>query len=300
VTAEAAQAARQRQTVGVLTAGGAYLLWGAFPIYFHALAGVSPGEVLAHRIAWSTLFMVALVTVMGRWGEVRRQLAPPGTVRVLAVTAVLISTNWLVYIWAVGAGHVLEASLGYYVNPLVSVLLGVFFLEEPLSRWQKAAVWLAAVGVVALMIWLGRPPWVALTLAGSFALYGLLRKRVQVDAVTGLLAEVVVLLPFAAAWLAWKGAAGALAFGTSPGITALLASAGVVTAVPLLLFGVGVRRLRLATIGLLQYVNPTAQFLIAVFLFGEPFSVAHGVAFGCIWLALGLYTWDVLVRSRAA
>lgn len=295
-----AEAARQRQTVGVLTAGGAYLLWGAFPIYFHALAGVAPAEVLAHRIAWSTLFMVALVTVMRRWGEVRRQLAPPGTVRVLALTAVLISTNWLVYIWAVGAGHVLEASLGYFVNPLVSVLLGVVFLKEPLSRWQQAAVGLAAVGVVALMIWLGRPPWVALTLAGSFALYGLLRKRVQVDAVTGLLAEVVVLLPFAAAWLAWKGAAGALAFGASPGITALLASAGVITAVPLLLFGVGVRRLRLATIGLLQYVNPTAQFLIAVFLFGEPFSVAHGVAFGCIWVSLGLYTWDALGRSRGA
>ena len=295
-----AEAARKRQTVGVLTAGGAYLLWGAFPIYFHALAGVAPAEVLAHRITWSTLFMVLLVTVMRRWGEVRRQLAPPGTVRVLAITAVLISTNWLVYIWAVGTGHVLEASLGYFVNPLVSVLLGVVFLKEPLSRWQKAAVGLAAVGVVSLMIWLGRPPWVALTLAGSFALYGLLRKRVQVDAVTGLLAEVVVLLPFAAAWLAWKGAAGALAFGASPGITALLASAGVVTAVPLLLFGVGVRRLRLATIGLLQYVNPTAQFLIAVFLFGEAFGVAHAVAFGCIWVSLGLYTWDTLARSRSA
>jgi chloramphenicol-sensitive protein RarD len=294
------EAARRRQTLGVLAAGGAYLLWGAFPIYFHALAGVPPSEVLAHRIVWSTLFMVVLVTALGRWREVVRQLRPAGTVPLLAVTAVLISTNWLVYIWAVGAGHVLEASLGYFVNPLVSVLLGVVFLKEPLSRWQTAAVGLAAVGVVALMIWLGRPPWVALTLAGSFALYGLLRKRIQVDAVTGLLAEVVVLLPFAAAWLAWRAAGGALRFGTAPGITALLAASGVITAVPLLLFGFGVRRLRLATIGLLQYVNPTAQFVIAVFLFGETFSVAHGVAFGCIWVSLGLYTWDTLSRSRSA
>ncbi len=290
--------ARRQQTTGVLTVGGAYLLWGAFPIYFHALKGVPPLEVLAHRIAWSTLFMVLLVSALRRWGEVRRQLAVSGTAGVLVATAVLISLNWLVYIWAVGAGHVLEASLGYYVNPLISVLLGVVFLEEPLSRWQQAAVGLAAVGVVALMIWLGRPPWVALTLALSFGLYGLLRKRVQVDALTGLLTEVVVLLPFAAGWLGWKGAGGALAFGASPGVTTLLAAAGVVTAVPLLLFGAGVRRLRLATVGLLQYVNPTAQFLIAVFLFGEPFSAAHAVAFLFVWVALCVYTCDVLVRSR--
>jgi chloramphenicol-sensitive protein RarD len=295
----AAEAAR-RQTAGVLAAGSAYLLWGAFPIYFHALAGVPPGEVLAHRIVWSTLFMVALVAVLRRWGEVRRQLRPAGTAPVLAATAVLISTNWLVYIWAVGAGHVLEASLGYFVNPLVSVLLGVVFLKEPLSRWQRASVALATAGVVALMLWLGRPPWVALTLAGTFGLYGLLRKRVQVDAITGLLAEVVVLAPLAGAWLAWQGAHAGLRFGDSPGITALLASAGVITAVPLLLFGMGVRRLRLATIGLLQYVNPTAQFLIAVFLFGEPFSPAHGVAFSLIWASLGLYTWDTLSRTKAA
>lgn len=293
-------AARRQQTTGVLTVGASYLIWGAFPIYFHALKGVPPLEVLAHRIAWSTVFMVLLVSALRRWGQVRRELAAPGTLGVLVATAVFISLNWLVYIWAVGAGHVLEASLGYYVNPLISVLLGVVFLKEPLSRWQRAAVGLAAVGVVALMVWLGRPPWVALSLAVTFGLYGLLRKRVQVDALTGLLTEVVVLLPFALGWLGWKGAQGALTFGTTTGITALLASAGVVTAVPLLLFGVGVRRIRLATVGLLQYVNPTAQFLIAVFLFGEPFSPAHGVAFGFIWVALGLYTWDVLVRSRAA
>jgi len=294
------EAAARRQAGGVLAAGAAYLLWGAFPIYFHALAGVPPTEVLAHRIVWSTLFMAALVTVLGRWREVVRQLRPPGTVPLLAVTAVLISTNWLVYIWAVGAGHVLEASLGYFVNPLVSVLLGVVFLREPLSGRQKLAVGLASVGVVALMLWLRRPPWVALTLAGTFGLYGLLRKRAQVDADTGLLAEVVVLAPFAGAWLAWLGAGGRLAFGTTPRTTALLAAAGVVTAVPLMLFGVGVRRLRLSTVGLLQYVNPTAQFLLAVFLFGETFSVAHAVAFGFIWASLGLYTWDALGRSRSA
>lgn len=290
-------AERRAQTVGVAAAGSAYLAWGLFPIYFHALAGVPPTEVLAHRVAWSSLFMVGLVLALRRAPEVRRQLAAPGALGVLAATAVLISANWLVYIWAVGAGHVVEASLGYFVNPLVSVLLGVAFLREPLTGRQKAAVVLAAVGVVALMVRMGRPPWVALALALTFGLYGLLRKRAGVDAVTGLFAEVALLLPFALAFLGWRWAGGALVFGAAPGMSGLLAASGVVTAVPLLLFGVGVRRLRLSTIGLLQYVNPTAQLALAVFAFGEPFTAAHGLAFSCIWASLALYSWDALTRG---
>ncbi len=289
---------QRRRTTGVLAAAAAYLSWGIFPLYFKALREVPPPEVLAHRIVWSVLFMTVLITVLRRWGDVARQLGVPGTLPTLAASAVLISTNWLVYIWAVGSGRVLEASLGYFVNPLVSVLLGVFFLREPLSGPQKVAIGLAMAGVVALMVHVGRPPWVALTLASTFGLYGLLRKRAQVDSTTGLLAEVVLLLPLAAAWLGWQAWRGTLHFGVEAGTTALLSASGVVTAVPLILFAIGVRRLRLSTIGLLQYLNPTMQFAIAVFLFAEPFTRWHAVAFGCIWASLVVYTVDALSRSR--
>ena len=187
-TSAVTEAPPDEQRRGAIQGFSAYLLWGLFPLYFKALRGVPPPEVLAHRIAWSVLFMAALVTVLRRWGAVVSQLRTPGTLPTLAASAVLISANWLVYIWAVGAGHVLEASLGYFVNPLVSVMLGVVFLHEPLSRWQKLAIGLATAGVLALMVHVGRPPWVALTLALTFALYGLLRKRTPVDSTTGLLA----------------------------------------------------------------------------------------------------------------
>jgi len=286
--------ARRHQAVGVLAAAGSYLIWGLFPLYFRALAGVPAPEVLAHRILWSSVFMVLLVSLARRWGEVRRQLGAPGTLPTLAASALLISTNWLVYIWAVHQGHVVEASLGYFVNPLVSVLLGVIFLREPLSRRQGAAVALAAAGVVVLLVQAGRPPWVALSLAGTFGLYGLLRKRARVDPLAGLLAEVCMLLPLAAAGLGWLWLAGASHFGAGARVTLLLGASGVVTAVPLLLFAVGVGRLRLSTVGLLQYLNPTAQLLIAVFAFGEPFGAGHAVAFGLIWASLALYTADAL------
>jgi len=294
----AAEAERRVALRGVLTVGTAYLIWGLFPVYFKALSGVPPFEVLAHRIAWSSILMVALLTGLRRWDGALRQLRAPGTARALAFSAVFISLNWVVYIWAVGAGHVVEASLGYFVNPLVSVLLGVFFLKEPLSVLQRWAVGLAAAGVVILMAWLGRPPWVALALALTFALYGLIRKRVAVDSMTGLTAEVIILLPAALAWLGWRWSQGTLVFGTDPRATGLLLVSGVVTAVPLLLFGAGVRKIRLSTVGLLQYTNPTMQLAIAVFAFGEPFTAAHGVAFGLIWAGIGLYTWDALRPRR--
>jgi chloramphenicol-sensitive protein RarD len=289
---------QRRRTAGVLAAAASYLAWGLFPLYFRALRGVPPPEVLAHRIVWSVLFMTALITALRRWGDVARQLRVPGTLPTLAASAVLISTNWLVYIWAVGSGHVLEASLGYFVNPLVSVLLGVFFLREPLSGRQKVAIGLAAAGVLTLMVHVGRPPWVALTLALTFGLYGLLRKRAQVDSTAGLLAEVTLLLPLAIAWLGWQAWQGTLRYGVEAGTTALLSASGVITAVPLILFAIGVRRLRLSTVGLLQYLNPTMQFAIAVFLFGEPFSRWHAAAFGCIWASLAVYTVDALARGR--
>jgi chloramphenicol-sensitive protein RarD len=284
---------------GVAYAAAAYVCWGIFPLYFRALEGVPAPEILAHRIAWSAAFMLLLVTARRHWPEVRGQLSPAVVLR-LAISATLISTNWLIYIWAVNAGHVLDASLGYFVNPLVSVLLGVVFLREPLSRRQVLAIVLAAAGVLSLVVRAGRIPWVALSLAGTFGLYGLIRKRVAVDATVGLLTEVAVLAPVALAFLAWRGATGRGHFGEAATITALLAASGVVTAVPLMWFAVGVRRLRLATVGLLQYLNPTMQFAIAVAVFGEPLTPAHRVAFVCIWLGLAVYTSEAVGLGRRA
>jgi chloramphenicol-sensitive protein RarD len=291
--------AKRQQSAGVAAAASAYLIWGLFPLYFHALQGVPAGEVLAHRVAWSALFMAGLVTALRRWPSVLVQLRRPGAMRTLTASALFISTNWLVYIWAVQSGRVLEASLGYFITPLVSVLLGVVFLREPLSRRQVAAVALAAAGVLWMVVRVGKVPWVALTLAGSFGLYGLLRKRLPVDAVAGLLAEVAVLAPLAVGWLLWLTWRGTGHLGSSSGVTALLLLTGVVTAVPLLLFAVGVRRLSLATVGLLLYVNPTTQFALAVWRFGEAFTASHAIAFGCIWASLALYSSEALLRRTA-
>jgi chloramphenicol-sensitive protein RarD len=255
-------------------------------------------EILAYRIVCSTAFMAALVSVQRRWGDVLRQLRAPRTLPSLAASAVFISANWLVYVWAVNAGRVLEASLGYFVNPLVSVLLGVVFLREPLTRAQRIAVVIAAAGVVALVVRAGTFPWVALALAGTFGLYGLIRKRVRVDATAGLLGEVALLTPLAAVYLVSLENGGAGHFGAGARVTVLLAASGVVTAIPLILFALGVQRLRLSTIGLLQYLNPTVQFAIAVLIFREPFSAAHAVAFGCIWLSLAIYSFEALMLAR--
>jgi len=289
---------RKPPAVGVAYAAAAYLTWGTFPLYFHALAAVPPAQILAHRIVWSALFLLLLVTFLHRWGEVVPELRAPGTVPALVASAVFISANWLIYIWAVNSGHVLEASLGYFINPLVTVLLGVVFLREHLSRRQVVAVSLAAVGVIALVAWAHRVPWIAFGLALTFGLYGLVRKRVRVGAIGGLLCEVTVLAPFAALYLVAQSRAGLGAFGSGARVTALLAASGVVTAVPLIWFGIGVQRLRLSTIGLLQYLNPTTQFAIAVFAFGEPFTRAYALAFGCIWVSLAIYTAEALAQSR--
>lgn len=287
-----------RTISGVAYAAAAYLTWGVFPFYFHALGGIPAPEILAHRILWSAAFMTLLVTARRRWLGVARQLRAPGTLPALALSATFISTNWVVYIWAVNSGHVLEASLGYYINPLVTVVLGVLFLRDPLTRRQKIAIALAAVGVAALVLRARQVPWVALALALTFGFYGLIRKRASVDATAGLLTEVVLLAPFAALYLAWLGRAGLGHFGASDRQSALLAASGVVTALPLMWFAVGVQRLRLSTVGLLQYLNPTMQFSIAVFAFGEPFTAAHAVAFACIWISLAIYTAEALALSR--
>jgi chloramphenicol-sensitive protein RarD len=287
-----------RPAAGVAYAAAAYLWWGLFPLYFRALAGVPATEILAHRILWSAAFLTVLVTVRRSWPVVLQQLRAAGALRTLAATAVFISSNWLIYIWAVNSGRVLEASLGYFVNPLVTVVFGVLFLRDRLTPRQVLAIALAAAGVVALVVRAGQVPWVAMTLAVTFALYGLLRKRVRIDAVSGLLGEVGILAPVALLYVASLQRSGAGHFGAGARQSVLLATSGVVTALPLIWFAKGVERLRLSTIGLLQYLNPSFQFAIAVFAFGERFTPAHAMAFGCIWISLAIYTAEALALTR--
>lgn len=291
--------ARSRAAAGVAYAAAAYGTWGLFPLYFRALYGVPAPEVLSHRILWSVVFVAAFVTVRGRWGQVVSELRAPGTLPRLGASAFFIAANWLVYIWAVNSGRVLEASLGYFVNPLVTVALGVLFLHESLTPRQRIAVVLAAVGVGAMVVRAHAIPWVSLTLAVTFGAYGLIRKRVRVESTAGLLGEVLLLSPLALAYVTWLEHAGLGHFQANTRFGALLALSGVVTAIPLIWFVLGVQRLRLTTVGLLQYLNPTIQFLIAVFVFGERFTAGHAVSFGCIWVSLALYSFDTLRLAAA-
>ena len=292
---KAAGSARAGTAAAVL----AFLLWGLFPLYWKMLAGVPAVEVVAHRTAWGFVAVAAWVTLRGRWKDARAVASRPGTIARLAGSAVLIAVNWLLYVWAVVHDHVVEASRGYFINPLVNVLLGVLVLGERLSRAQRVAVALAAAGVAVLTVGHGRLPWIALALAVSFGLYGLARKTVGADAVVGLLWETGLLAPLAAGWLLSLEARGSGAFGSAdPGTSALLALGGTVTAVPLVLFAQGARSLPLSTLGLLQYLSPSIQFLLAVLVFREPFTSAHAATFACIWAALAVLTWDLRRRLR--
>ena len=284
---------------GTIAAVAAFLLWGLFPLYWKMLATVPAVEVVAHRTAWGFVAVAAWVTLRGRWADARAVASRPGTIARLGGSAVLIALNWLLYVWAVVHDQVVEASLGYFINPLVNVLLGVLVLGERLSRAQRVAVALAAAGVAILTLGHGRLPWIALALAVSFGLYGLARKTVGADAVVGLLWETGLMAPLAVAWLVSLEARGTGAFGAAqPGVSALLALGGAVTAVPLVLFAQGARSLPLSTVGLLQYLSPSIQFLLAVLVFREPFTAAHAATFACIWAALGVLTWDLRRRLR--
>jgi chloramphenicol-sensitive protein RarD len=282
---------------GLTLALAAYVTWGLMPIYFKALGAVPALEVLAHRVVWSALLVAVL---LGRRGASSfREPFRRERLALLALTTALISTNWLVYIWAVQTGRILEASLGYFVTPLVNVLLGVVFLGESLAGRQRLAVALAGAGVAILVLRTGAFPWVSLVLAASFGMYGLLRKRAAVDSVGGLFGETMLLAPAALAYLALRARAGTGAFGAGAAVTALLLAAGPVTALPLVWFGLALKRLRLSTMGLVQYLTPTSQFLLGVLLYREPFGPAHAAAFACIWSSLALYSWDVYARVRA-
>lgn len=275
-------------TRGLAAATAAFGIWGLLPLYMRALDAVPPVEVMLHRLVWACAFVLGLLALTGALPRFAATLRQPRAVALLALSALLIAGNWWIYVWAVAQRQVVAASLGYFINPLISVLLGYFVLRESLSPRQWAAVALAAVGVAWLGWAAGGVPWVALALAGTFAGYGLVRKRVSVDAITGLGVETALLTPLALVALVWIGPAGA--FGDQGRLTdALLVFSGVFTAVPLMLFAYGVRRVRLATIGLLQYLGPSLQLLIGVALFDEPFSAVQAVGFGLIWTALLLY-----------
>ncbi len=287
---------RASTLAGGAYAFGAYLIWGFFPAYWKLLGGVAPGVIIAHRIAWSFVFVAALLTFGRRWPELVAALRSRRTLGLLALTTSLISCNWLLFIWAVNTGHVTEASLGYYINPLVNVLLARLFLGERLRPLQLAAVVVAFAGVGWLTVGLGVIPWVSLTLATTFGLYGLLRKRASVESLTGLAVETGLATPVAVAWLLLVPASGI--FGSTQAEALLLVGAGAATAIPLLWFATGARRLRYSTMGIIQYVAPTCQLGLAVLAYGEPFTERHAVTFGLIWTAVALYAADGLLARR--
>ena len=286
---------------GLAAAFGAFLSWGLLPLYWKALHVVPPLEVLCHRIAWSMLFAGVAVVATGRMGEVRTALADGRSRQLLCVSSLLVAGNWFVFIWAVHNGHVVESSLGYYINPLVNVLLGCVFLGDRLRRVQWVAIGLAVAGVAVQVAAHGRVPWIALTLAVSFGFYGLVRKVMPVESLTGLFVETSALGLPAGAYLLYLGLHGSGAlFQHGAGVDALLLCAGVVTSLPLLGFTFGARRLRLVTVGILQYISPTCMFLLGVFVYHETFTEAHLVTFLCIWAGVLVYLLENITHFRRA
>jgi len=289
---------------GILYALGAYLLWGVLPLYLHLLGSVSAMEILAHRIVWSLVTVAILLAVLGRRAWLRRVIEQPALLRRFAVTAGFITVNWLLYIWSIGHGHVVDASLGYFMNPLVNVVMGALLLHERLRGWQKASVLLAALGVAWLTWQAGSPPWIGLVLAVSFSMYGWLRRTAALGAIEGFALEAALLAPLALGYLLWLWLDGSLVFAqSSTGMRLLLACAGPATTVPLLLFAAGARRIPFSLLGILQYLAPTLQWMTGVFVFHEVFDPHKAAGFGLIWLALVIYAaesaWVGLRQSRA-
>ncbi|MGZ4709701.1 MAG: EamA family transporter RarD [Acidimicrobiales bacterium] len=285
---------------GIVLGVFAYLCWGLFPLYWPLLVPATPVEILAHRIVWTALFVALVLAVRRRWAWLGQLRGDRRRLTVLAVAATVIALNWGVYIWAVNAGHVVEAALGYFVNPLVTVLMGVVILGERLRRAQWVAVAIASVAVTVLTVAYGRPPWIALTLALSFATYGLMKNRVRMPALESLSVETALLfVPATALLLVFQGR-GTLVFGHAQvRVTVLLALAGVVTAIPLLLFGAAASRVPLSTMGLLQYLTPVMQFLLGVLVFHEAMPTARWVGFALVWGALAVFSADTFRTSRS-
>ncbi|GAA3072256.1 EamA family transporter RarD [Streptomyces roseofulvus] len=289
---------------GLLYGIAAYAIWGLFPLYWPLLKPAGAGEILAHRMVWSFAFVGLTLLVLRRWGWVRELAASPRKLGLLTIAATVITVNWGLYIWSVNNGHVVESSLGYFINPLVTIALGVLVLKERLRPAQWAAVGIGFAAVLVLAVGYGRPPWISLVLAFSFAVYGLVKKQVNIGGLESLAAETAVQFLPALGYLVFLGSRSELAFGSEGvGHMALLASAGVVTAVPLICFGAAAIRVPLSTLGLLQYLAPVFQFLLGVVYFHEAMPPERWAGFSLVWLALTLLTWDALRtarRSRAA
>jgi len=284
---------------GLSAAAAAFFIWGLMPLYIKALSDVPVWQFTAHRLVWGCLFAIGVLAISGALDGVRAALAAPRTRWRLVASAMLVTLNWTLYIWAIGAGRVVETSLGYFINPLLNVLIGVLFLSERLNHVQWFAVTIAAAGVLYLTWTAGQPPWIALALALSFGLYGLVRKLVAVEALPGFAAETLLIMPIGVAFLLWCEVAGSGAFGHGGvGRDVALMFGGPLTAIPLVLFAFGARRIPYSTIGLLQYIGPTIQLALGVLVFHEPFHGPRATGFGIIWLALAIYALDGLWRSR--
>ncbi|TKD68303.1 EamA family transporter RarD [Pseudalkalibacillus hwajinpoensis] len=285
----------QDQTIGIVSGAGAYFLWGILPLYWKLVADVPSEEVLAHRIIWSFVFMIAILLVLGKLPSFQKELASilrqPKKLTAIAFASVFITINWYAFIWAVNHDHVIQTSLGYYINPLISVLLGILFLKERLSFWQMISFALATIGVLNLVFRFGEIPWVSLVLALSFGIYGLLKKTAKLGALTGLTIETLFITPFALIYLMTvRNSIGDALYVENTMILALLLGAGIVTAVPLLLFATGANRISLSMIGFLQYIAPTLMLIQGVFLYDETFTSAHFISFILIWAALLIFT----------
>jgi chloramphenicol-sensitive protein RarD len=284
---------------GYVAAASAFVVWGIFPLYFHALRQVDALQVISHRIVWSCVFVMGVMAVRGELGSVRAALTDRGVVLRLAATATLITLNWVAYVFGVTHGRVVETSLGYFIGPLVNVLLGVVLLRERLTPAQWTSVALATLGVSYLTVMAGGLPWIALTLAFSFAAYGLLRKVVKVEALPGLATETLLLAPLALGDLVWSESAGSGAFGhLGSVIDSMLIFSGPLTAITLFLFAYGTRLLPYSTVGVLQYIAPSLQFACGVFVLHEPFDHTRAIGFAAIWSALIIYAGEGVRLSR--
>jgi chloramphenicol-sensitive protein RarD len=287
--------------LGLLSGLSAYGLWGLFPLYFPLLEPAGGLEIVAHRVLWSVVFVGLLLTVRRNWSQVRALISDPRRLLILAAAAVLIAVNWLVFVYGVNSGQVVETSLGYFINPLVSVLLGVVVFSERLRPLQWCAVGIAAVAVAVLTVDYGHPPWIALALAASFGLYGVMKKLVRVEAAPGLFVETLIVAVPAAVVLGVLHAHGHGTFGNAgPANALLLVSCGIATAIPLLLFAAAARRIPLSTVGLLQYLTPLMQLAIGVFVYDEPMPPARLAGFVIVWVALAVFTADSLRHARTA
>ncbi|MCG6657181.1 EamA family transporter RarD [Halomonas campisalis] len=294
------QSLPDRETAHGVTYGlAAYVMWGCFPLFFALFEGVPAFEILIHRVLWSCLFLIGVVSLLRRWGPVRLALAEPQRLWRVLGCAVLIAVNWGVYIYAVETRQVFQASLGYFLTPLVNVALGLLVLRERMAGLQRIAVLIAALAIAIQLVLLGKVPWIGLILALSFGTYGLLRKQVPLDGLSGLFVETLLLLPLALMALTWLSMAELSNFFSAPNASLLLMASGVVTALPLLAFAGAARRLRLATLGFLMYLNPTIQFFIALLVFREPLVPVQLASFMMIWASLALYSWSAW-QSRAS